>query len=112
MVWDRLSWGVPYDNRLGMKREVQVYNKGRDYRGCWIGLGFMVYLSILRCGKSIIKSIGEIKPLGSLPVLEKLACKDKLDWPDWSEGPDRTGRGQGGWIDSSKRQIGSTTIES
>ena len=48
--------------------------------------------------------------LGSLTVLDKLACKDGPDWPDGPEGPEWTGLNQGGWIEGSGRQIGISTI--
>ena len=47
--------GDPYTNRMGSTRAVKGRNKGRGGSGCWIGLGFMLSLSILRCDSGIIK---------------------------------------------------------
>ena len=73
-------------------RAVQGWNKWRYGSSCCIKLGFMVSLSILRCGSSIIKFLGEVRTLGILTVREKLACNDDIDWPDRSEGPNKTRR--------------------
>ena len=93
-------------------RAVKERNKGRDVSGRWVGMIFMVYHSILRCGSGIIKFLGEIRPLGRLLVWEKLTCKNRSDWPEESEGPDGTGQRNGGWIYGSKQWIGSATIGS
>ena len=69
-------------------------------------------LSILRCGSRIIALLGEIMPLGRLPVREKLACKDRPDWPDRLEGTYRKGQGRDRWIDGSSWRIGITSIGS
>ena len=47
---------------------VQGRNKGTDGSGRYIGTGFMLYLSILRCDNSIIKFLGEIRPFGGLVI--------------------------------------------
>ena len=70
-------------------------------------MGFIVSLYILKCSSRIIVSLGEIRPLERLPVWEKMARKDGPDWPDKSEGPDRTVQGRGDWIDGSGQWIGS-----
>ena len=67
---------------MGRKREVNGNNKGIYGSGCWIRMGFMVYLSVLRYGSEIIVMIGEIRPLGRLSVWEILVFKKGLDWPD------------------------------
>ena len=56
-------------------------------------MGFIVYISILKCGRGIIKLLREIRPLGSLTIWEKLAFKDGPDWTDRLEGPDWMGHG-------------------
>ena len=68
LVLEKFSWGVPYENRKERMREVQERKKGKYVGGQWIGLVFMVSLYILRCGSGIIKSLREIRPLGSLTV--------------------------------------------
>ena len=90
LVWDKLSWGVPYDNRLGRTRAVKGRNKDRYGIRLWNDLGFMVSLYILRYDSGIIVSLGEIRPFGRLTIWEKLACKDGSDWPNKLEGPDQT----------------------
>ena len=112
LVWEKISWGDRYANRMGRTSAVKGRNKGIGSSGCWIGFGFILSLSILRCCRGIIKLLRKIRPLGILTVCEKLACKDGPDWPGRSEGPDRTCRGWGGWIGSSGRQIGSAIIGS
>ena len=102
MVWEKLSWGVPYENRLVITRAVQGLNKGiYDSIRC-IYLVLLLYLSILRCDSGIIKLFIEIFPLGSLTVWQKLDFKDRPEWPDGWEGPDQTGRGRDvfndGWM--------------
>ena len=77
---------------MGRRRAVQGRNKERNGSRSFIGVGFMVSLSMLRCGSGIIKWLREIRPLGHLNVWDKLACKDRTDWPDGSEGPDWMGR--------------------
>ena len=54
---------IPDKNMLVRIRAVQGQNKGRDSSGLWIGPGFMVYPYILRCGRRIIRSLGEIRCL-------------------------------------------------
>ena len=56
----------------------------------------MVSLSIFKCGSGIIVLLLESRPLGRLPVWEKFAYKDGMNWPDGLEGPDRTRQGRGG----------------
>ena len=112
MTWEKLSWGVPCNNRLGRTRVLQGRNKGRYGSRFWIRLIFMVSLSILRCGRKIIVSIEKIRPLGPLPVWDKLAWKGWPDWPDGPEGPWHTGRGRGEYTHGSGQQIGSSTTGS
>ena len=54
-------------------------------------MGFMLYLSILKCDSPISILLLEIKHLGCFPVWGKLDYKYGPDWPDMSEGPDWTG---------------------
>ena len=105
-------WGVLYDNRMLRTRAVQGSNKGRDGSRRWIGMGFMISLSILRCGSRIIKSLRDIRPLGILTLWGKLAYKYGLDWPDELEVPDRMGQEQGRWIESGRQRIRSANIGS
>ena len=56
--YGKISWSIPYENRLVRTRAAQGKNKGRYGSGRWTRLGFIVSLSILRCGNGIIKFIG------------------------------------------------------
>ena len=106
-----LDLGFPLLEQAG-KDEGSRVEKWRCGRRLWTGMVFMVSLSILMYGITIIKSLRESRPLGCLTVWEKLAYKDGPDWPDESEGLDLMGQGRGGWIDGSRQRIGSTTIGS
>ena len=87
---------------MGRTRAVQGRNKGCYGSVICIGMGFMLSFSIFRCGSGIIKLLREIRPFGILAVWYKLACKNGLDCPEGSEGPDQTGLGRGRWINGSR----------